>query len=135
MTKITRDKRLKLTKNFYLYELDCKDGSLLPAKFIKNALKVCENLEILRAVFDAPIVVTCCYRSEAHNKKVRGVKNSQHLTASAIDFNVKKTDTHHVYETLLSLIKSGKMQKGGVGLYSNFVHYDARGFNARWGGK
>ena len=34
-----------------------------------------------------------------------------------------------------SQIKEGKIKKGGVGLYRSFVHYDTRGWNARWKGK
>ena len=39
------------------------------------------------------------------------------------------------YDTWHYLAKEGKIKKGGVGLYRYFVHYDVRGFNARWKGK
>ena len=32
------------------------------------------------------------------------------------------------------MIADGVIHKGGVGLYETFVHYDVRGFNARWYG-
>jgi len=33
------------------------------------------------------------------------------------------------------LIKEQKIKKGGIGIYTSFVHYDTRGWNARWKGK
>jgi uncharacterized protein YcbK (DUF882 family) len=34
----------------------------------------------------------------------------------------------------LKLIDQGKMKKGGVGIYENFVHYDIRGTLTQWKG-
>jgi uncharacterized protein YcbK (DUF882 family) len=39
-----------------------------------------------------------------------------------------------VKDTIVELIKEGKMKKGGIGLYTTFTHYDVRGFNRRWYG-
>ena len=38
-------------------------------------------------------------------------------------------------ELIKEKLKEGKTKKGGVGLYRSFVHYDTRGWNARWKGK
>ena len=35
-------------------------------------------------------------------------------------------------DTIERLIREGKMEDGGMGRYSTFVHYDVRGSRARW---
>lgn len=73
------------------------------------------------------------YRCAAHNKKVRGSKNSQHMLGKAAD--------------VVGLLKDGEVPPqevweaarlvhhfvlGGIGRYKTFVHVDVRGKKARW---
>ena len=44
--------------------------------------------------------------------------------------NPKEREDMYNLET--QLIKEGKMKEGGIGIYSTFVHYDVRGWKARW---
>ena len=60
---------------------------------------------------------------------------SQHMKAKAADMVIKGMKSVEVHRIVTGLIKEGKLKKGGVGLYKYFVHYDVRGFNARWKGK
>ncbi len=46
-----------------------------------------EILDPLRAVYGSPIRVNSGFRSEAVNKAVGGVANSQHLTGEAVDIS------------------------------------------------
>ena len=124
---------MKLTENFNSSEFDCKDGTPVPAEFIENCKEVANNLQVLRNSLGLPVVITGSgYRTPSYNKKVGGAKKSQHLTCSGADINVKGLSPKELAAKIESLIKSGKMKQGGIGTYSNFVHYDIRGTKARW---
>lgn len=124
---------MKLSKNFTREEFDCKDGTQVPEKYIANATEVAKNLEVLRAEINEPVMITGSgYRTKAHNKKVGGAENSQHLTASAADINAKNYSPKELAKVIERLIKQGKMKQGGIGVYKGFVHYDIRGTAARW---
>jgi uncharacterized protein YcbK (DUF882 family) len=124
---------MKLTKNFSRQEFDCKDGTIVPEKFLMNVKEVAENLQALRDYLEVPVSVTGSgYRTVKHNAKVKGAKNSQHLTASAADINAQGYEPKQLAEVIELLILQGKMKQGGIGVYPNFVHYDIRGTKARW---
>lgn len=123
---------MKLTKNFSLSEFDCSDGSKVPKKLIKNVKLLAEQLQILRDYLNTPIKINCGYRTESHNKKVGGVKNSQHRKAAAADIIVPGVPALRVQKTIEILINNGKMKEGGLGSYHTFTHYDIRSKKARW---
>ena len=124
---------MKLTKNFTRQEFDCKDGTKVPDEFLPNIQEVANNLQILRDYLKVPVRVTGSgYRTKSHNKKVGGAKFSQHLTASGADINADGYTPKELAKEIEKLIKEGKMKQGGIGIYSNFVHYDIRGTKARW---
>ena len=124
---------MRLEKNFTLKEFQCKDGSPVPPEYIGNVSDLCENLQVLRDYIQRPIIVISGYRSPSYNKKISGAKKSQHLLAKAADIIVHGMTSLEVRDTILLLIREGKMKKGGVGIYPTFTHYDVRGYNARWG--
>ena len=70
------------------------------------------------------------YRDPATNwfrNNTVGVSDiSQHMSARAADIQVAGFAPQTIYNTILSLQKSGKMRPGHVGLYGTFVHYDVR---------
>lgn len=123
---------MKLSKNFNLREFKCSDGSPTPLEVFKNLEKLATNLQVLREKVDSPITITSGYRSPAHNKKIGGAEKSQHILGTAADFKVKGMRPSEVYAIIENLIKEGKIQEGGLGLYSNWIHYDIRGTKARW---
>jgi len=113
------------TKNFKLKEFESKDGSETPIALYGNIQRMMEQLEILRShLGDNPIYITSGYRSPAHNKKVGGAARSQHLDAKAVDITVKGYSPFEVQRAITYLMKEGLMQKGGLGIYKNFTHYD-----------
>jgi len=57
------------------------------------------------------------------------------MKAKAADIRIKGMSPKEIREIVVTLIKEGKIKKGGVGLYKTFVHYDVRGRNTRWSGK
>lgn len=124
-----------LTKNFSLKEFSCKNGIWVPPEYMENVEELAENLQILRYFLNVSIHINSGYRTEDYNKKIGGSKNSQHLYAKAADIRVKtEMFTECLYDIIEGLIRTGQMKQGGVGLYSNFVHYDIRGTKARWKG-
>ena len=125
----------RLTKNFKLSEFRCRDGSDVPEDMLQNVQLLCQNLQVLRDHLGKPIRVISGYRSPKYNRRIGGAKRSQHMLAKAADIKVSGMSPSEVKVEIVSLIKSGKMMSGGVGLYRTFTHYDVRGRNARWYGK
>lgn len=123
---------MKLTKDFSKKEFDSKDGANMPATVLVNVRELATNLQVLRDAVQLPIVITSGYRSVSHNKKIGGAEGSKHTLGQAADFKIPGMTAKQVYEVVLKLIQSGKMKKGGLHAYSTWVHYDIRGFNARW---
>lgn len=123
---------MKLTKNFNLIEFACKDGTGVPDKYMSNVTTLATQLQALRDELSEPVHIVSAYRTTSHNKAVGGAKNSQHLTGKAADIVVKGRTPKQVKAVIESLIKSGKMLQGGIGLYNSFVHYDIRGVGVRW---
>ena len=123
---------MKLTKNFSKSEFDSKDNSPMPDNVLENVKVVAEQLQVLRDVLNIPITINSAYRSPKHNKKIGGVKNSQHLTGKAVDIVAKGITTNYLAFKINELILKGKMLEGGIGIYDTFVHYDIRGIKVRW---
>jgi len=125
----------KLSPNFKKSEFRCRDGSDVPPHLSDNLEELVTNLQLLRDYIKKPIRVISGYRTPQYNRKIGGAKRSQHLLAKAADLTVRGIDPADLREIIINLIKEGKLKKGGVGLYKHFVHYDTRGWNARWKGK
>lgn len=124
---------MQLTKNFNSKEFDCKDGTPVPKELMSNCQKVANNLQVLRDHLGVPVSITGSgYRTQSHNAKVKGAKNSQHLYCNAADINAKGYTPKQLASEIEKLIASGKMEQGGIGIYKGFVHYDRRGTKARW---
>jgi uncharacterized protein YcbK (DUF882 family) len=123
---------MKLTKNFYKYEFDSKDGAVMPLEVFKNVQKLAENLQVLRDELKAPITINSGYRSQKHNAKIGGANKSQHLLGNASDIVVDGYTPQEVAVVIEELIRDGKMLQGGLSAYDTFTHYDIRGIKARW---
>lgn len=121
-----------ITDNFKYSEFRCVDDTDVPIELIPNITIVALQLEVVRAYFNAPIMILSAYRTERHNKFVHGAKNSYHLTAKAVDFIVKGYRPKQVQEVLQSLMHNNKIMQGGLGKYHTFTHYDIRGHFATW---
>lgn len=123
---------MQLTDNFNLNEFACKDGTPVPAELTGNVTLLAQNLQVLRDHLGEPVHLNSGYRSPAYNKKIGGVKNSQHLQAKAADITVKSKTPKELAAIIEKLISEKKMKQGGLGVYPGFVHYDIRGSKARW---
>lgn len=123
---------MKITTNFSLEEFESKDGTEMPLEVLENITVLCENLQVLREKIDRPITVTSGYRSPSHNKKIGGAKNSFHVRGMAADIKAEGLTPKELIKVIEELIEEGLMVPGGIGKYSSWVHYDTRGYNAKW---
>ena len=121
-----------MTNNFNLIEFQSKDGKQMSATVLKNIKLLAENLQVIRDYIKEPIHINSAYRSVEHNKSIGGVKNSYHTKGMAADITVKGYTPRKLASIILKLIKEGKLEDGGLGLYPGFVHWDIRGKKARW---
>jgi len=118
---------MKITDNFDSTEFDCKCGCNMPSEVASNVLKLCGQLEILRSIFDAPIRINSGYRCETYNKKIGGVKNSQHILGKAADIVVKGYKPHHVFNAIEFFTEIyDDVEIKGLGKYETFTHVDIR---------
>ena len=122
---------MKLTTNFNLSEFN-KHGFVISDTVFQNIFALAKNLQVLRDEVGKPIKITSGYRSPEHNAKVGGVKSSKHITGEAADFKIAGMTPKQVTAVIEKLIAAGKMEEGGIGIYSTWVHYDHRNVKARW---
>lgn len=78
-------------------------------------------LKIIERHFGKRVVVTSGYRSPAHNRRVRGARNSMHMQCSAADIQVAGVDRWELARFTRAL-----PSRGGVGTYchTKSVHVD-----------
>ena len=126
---------IPLSKNFKKSEFRCRDGSDVPPELMDNLRELVENLQVIRDHINKPVRVISGYRTPKYNRRIGGARRSQHMKAKAADLRVRGVSAAELREIILKLIKEKKIKKGGVGIYRTFVHYDTRGWNARWTGK
>ena len=92
---------MKLTKNFSLEEMyrsetarRCGiDNKPQTEEVVENLRALClEVLQPLRDHLGRPVTITSGYRCKELNKRVGGVRNSQHLKGEAADIRVKNRE-------------------------------------------
>ena len=89
-----------------------------------------EVLEDVRKHFNKPVTINSGYRTAEYNKKIGGVKNSQHTKGTAADIKVSGIPAREVQKYL----KHKYPDKYGIGSYLTFTHIDVRAKKARWRG-
>lgn len=88
------------------------------------------RLELLREHFEKPITINSGIRCAKHNADVGGSTRSQHLMGKAADIVVHGYSPRDVVNHL-RFMHGGRY---GIGLYSNFTHFDVRKEETRWDG-
>ena len=115
---------MKLSEHFNSSEFACHCGCGECA--VSSELIVV--LEDVRNHFNAPVKVMSGRRCSAHNKKVGGVPDSQHVLGTAADIQINGIQPSAVADYLESKYKNSH----GVGRYKTFTHIDVRKNKARW---
>ena len=85
-------------------------------------------MQKIRSHFGKAVTINSAYRNPSYNKKIGGVSNSQHTKGTAVDIcinSIAPAEIARYAEYIMS-------NKGGIGLYSNFVHIDVRANRSRW---
>lgn len=106
-------------------------NSLPPREMWQDLVPTLWVVDQLRELLDKPIVLTSIYRDEDYNRAVGGAPASYHLRNQAIDFQVRGARPATSFNKLVAMRAAGTF-RGGLGLYSTFVHVDTRGRNATW---
>ena len=123
---LAKDGGKNVSTNFKVREFKCKDG----ADVILIDPKLVEILQKIRTYFGKAVTINSAYRTPAHNKKVGGAAQSQHLYGTAADIDVKGIAPKKVAAYVETLIPN----TGGIGIYAGFVHVDTRATKSRWNG-
>lgn len=116
----------KLSANFKVREFACNDGS--DPIFISSELV--EVLQKIRDHFGKPVNINSGFRTASYNKKVGGATYSQHLYGTAADIRISGVSPKNIAAYAETLLPN----KGGIGIYRDFVHIDVRDVKSRWNG-
>ncbi len=116
--------RTKVSENFTVAEFASKDGSRV---VIINP-KLPEYLQKARDHFGKPMIITSGYRTTAHNIKVGGVSNSQHVFGNAADVSIPGVSVVDLYNYFCEIAGNSC----GIGIYDTFVHFDVRSVKSRF---
>ena len=122
---------MKLTENFSIEELN-KHKFNMPDEVLDNLKMLAVQLEIIRAHFNAPVIINSGYRNLEYNRNIGSKDTSQHVKGTAADIVVSGVSPDDVADAIEFLINTGMLKEGGVGRYNTFTHYDIRGSRARW---
>lgn len=121
---VRKNGNTKLSDNFTVREFACQDGSdkvLIDTDLVAILQKIRDHL-------GKPITINSAYRTASHNRKVGGVSNSQHVKGTAADIVVSGIAPVEVAKYAEYIMPN----KGGIGVYSGFVHVDVRTSRSRW---
>jgi len=120
-----------LSEHFSIDELN-KHKFDMPDEVLDNLKMLAVQLEIIRAHFNAPVIINSGYRNLEYNRNIGSKDTSQHVKGTAADIVIKDVSPDEVADALEFLINTGMLKEGGVGRYNTFTHYDIRGTRARW---
>ena len=121
---LKKDGSNKLSANFVVSEFACKDGSdkvLIDTNLVAILQKIRDH-------FGKAVTINSAYRNAAYNRKVGGVSNSQHVKGTAADICISGVAPVEVAKYVEYMMP----KKGGIGVYSGFVHVDVRTSRSRW---
>ena len=121
----TKQGNVQVSRNFKVKEFACKDGS--DVVFIAPKLVVI--LQSIRDYYNKPVTINSGYRTAAYNKKIDGATYSQHTYGMAADIVVKGEKPEDVAAIARKFLGDNK---GGVGIYSTFIHVDVRETPSNW---
>lgn len=104
-------------KSKYFTEREFKCAGLLC--FDKMNKSLIDMLDVAREVAGVPFKITSSYRTEEHNAKIGGSKNSAHLRGNAVD--IACTSSQNRLIIVDALITAGFTR---IGIAKTFIHCD-----------
>jgi uncharacterized protein YcbK (DUF882 family) len=110
-------------------ELACKDATPYPPEWVADRLMpLAQEFENLRALAGhRPMTVLSAYRTKAHNARVGGARNSQHVQGRALDLKPPTgMSVQRLYELALEMTAQAGCRIRGIARYPTFVHIDIR---------
>lgn len=132
--------RKRLSKHFVVEEFDCHDGTKVQKRDYKGLQYLCRTyLEPLRKKYGS-VHINSGYRTRAYNARIGGASNSFHIYTAhdgndqAADITCRKGTPRDWHRTLNTIRSRKRAGKGGLGLYSSFVHVDIRDYKSDWRG-
>ena len=108
------------------------ENSLPPEEKWDKLVPTLRAADEIRDRLEVPLCrITSGYRAPRYNAIIPGaVRNSYHTRNQALDL-VYYCSPRKAYNMALQLRREGFF-RGGVGLYSTFIHLDTRGYAATW---
>lgn len=100
-----------------------------PAELWGNITRTAQVADMAREALGRPVWVLSGYRNASYNSQVNGAPNSLHKEFNALDLRCAAPEK---LWTVLNRFRNAGVFRGGLGLYSSFVHLDTRGQNATW---
>jgi uncharacterized protein YcbK (DUF882 family) len=132
--------RHRLSPHFTVEEFDCHNGAKVMKRDYNGLEYLCKTyLEPLRKKYGR-VTIHSGYRTRAYNASIGGASQSFHIYTihdgndQAADVSCSKGSPRQWHATLNSIRSKKRSGKGGLGLYSSFVHVDIRDYPANWQG-
>lgn len=126
-----------LTHNISRHELACKCGCGLDTmdwETIQIVQETCDHFANKLNLPKVVLIITSAARCYPYNRVPVSEggpgsnDNSQHPKCRAIDFRIKGVSTKEIYNYLDKKYPN----QYGIGYHRSFVHFDSRGWKARW---
>lgn len=102
-----------------------------PPEIWPNIADVAKVMDEFRERHGAPVEILAAFRTKRYAMALVTSSRSFHLTGQAVKFKSSK-GTPQDWAALLRSMRDEGLFKGGVGVYSTFVHVDTRGQNTDW---
>ena len=132
--------RHRLSPHFVVEEFDCHDSTKVQPRDYNDLEYLCRTyLEPLRKKY-GPVHVNSGYRTRSYNASIGGAPQSFHIydihdgNDQASDITCARGTPVDWHRTLNWLRQHRRNGRGGLGLYSSFVHCDIRDYQADWRG-
>jgi uncharacterized protein YcbK (DUF882 family) len=132
--------RHRLSKHFVVEEFDCTDGTKVSPREHNGLEYLCRQyLEPMRRKF-GPCSVHSGFRTHRYNARIGGASQSYHVypehdgNDQAVDVSFARGNPRQWHAAANSIRNRKRKGRGGLGLYSTFVHIDLRDFAANWRG-
>jgi uncharacterized protein YcbK (DUF882 family) len=129
----------QFTAHFNSREFNCRDGAVVQERDYEGLEYLCRTfLEPIRAKFGV-VRINSGYRTANYNAKIGGASKSFHIydihtNDQAADITCQN-GTPRDWHRAAAWIRTNKRNgRGGLGLYSRFIHIDIRESRADWRG-